>query len=282
LKDFQQKVAVVTGAASGIGRAMAEVFCEQGMRVVLADVERNLLVETEASLREAGYTVCAVPTDVSDAEAVDALARRAREEYGSIDIACNNAGVFTGGLSWELPVKEYQWLLNVNVLGVVHGIRSFVPIMLDQGTEGYIVNTASMAAVTTMPYVGAYHMTKHAVLALSECLYHELTLAGAPVKVSVLCPEEVATGIGRSERNRPAELTEHGSYENSPERAAVFDAMRSLEEGGLAPRALADRTLAAIREERFYILAEDKWRRACDTRLEDVGQGRNPTFAPPV
>jgi NAD(P)-dependent dehydrogenase (short-subunit alcohol dehydrogenase family) len=282
LQEFKDKTAVVTGAASGIGRAMCEVFAEAGMKIVMADVEEPLLEEARSALADQGFDVCAVPTDVSEPGQVDALAARAKEQYGGVHVLCNNAGVFTGGLAWEVPVKEYDWLLRVNVWGVINGIRAFVPMMLEQDCEAHIVNTASMAAVTTMPYVGAYHMTKHAVLALSESLYHEVTLSGAKLKVSVLCPEEVSTRIGSAERNRPEELTEHGRYEESPERAAVFEAMKALEEGGVAPRVLAQRTLAGIREERFYILAEDKWREAANTRLEDVRQGRNPTFAPPV
>ena len=282
MQDFKDKVAVVTGAASGIGKAMAQVFADEGMKVVLADVEEPLLAETVAELEAAGHDVCGHRTDVSDGAEVEALAAKAKERYGAIHVVCNNAGVFTGGLCWEVPVKEYEWLLNVNLWGVIHGIRTFVPIMLEQDCEAHIVNTASMAAVTTMPYVGAYHMTKHGVLALSECLYHELAMSGAKLKVSVLCPEEVATRIGDAQRNRPSSLAERGSYEKSPERAVVFEAMKALEEGGLEPRVLAERTLGGIRDERFYILSEDKWRGAAEIRLEDVRQGRNPTFAPPV
>ncbi len=261
---------------------MCDVFADAGMNIVMADVEAPLLEAACGEIVERGHEAIAVVTDVSDAEQVERLAAKAQERFGAVHVVCNNAGVFTGGLTWEVPVKEYDWLLKVNVWGVIHGIRTFVPLLAKQDCEAHIVNTASMAAVTTMPYVGAYHMTKHAVLALSESLYHELTLSGSKIKVSVLCPEEVATRIGAAERNRPAELTEHGDYEASPERAAVFDAMKALEDGGLDPRVLAERTLAGIRDDRFYILSEDKWRETANIRLEDVRQGRNPTFAPPV
>ena len=172
--------------------------------------------------------------------------------------------------------------MGVNTWGVIHGIRNFMPIMLEQDTEGHIVNTSSMAGVTTIPYASIYHMSKHAVLALSECLYHELTLRGSKVKVSVLCPEMVATQIESSARNRPASLQPESGPTESKERKLVEQGMAEAIKKGVPPAEIADRVLRAIQEERFYILSDGAWRKACNTRLDDIREGRNPTFAPPV
>jgi len=161
---------------------------------------------------------------------------------------------------------------------VIHGIRTFVPLLLEQG-EGHVVNTASMAAVTTLPFTGIYHMTKHAVLALSECLHHELRARGAPVGVTVVCPEMVATHIDAAERNRPAALRREAAP--SAERELVGKAISDAVKRGIPPAAIAERTLAAIREDRFYVLSDDDWRRMAATRCEDVLTGRNPTFSVP-
>jgi NAD(P)-dependent dehydrogenase (short-subunit alcohol dehydrogenase family) len=234
------------------------------------------------SALRAGGPCIGVLTDVSKADEVQRLADRAVDEFGAIHIACNNAGVFTGGLLWEESVADYQWLLDVNVWGVIHGIRTFVPVMAAQEAECHIVNTASMAAVTAMPYSGIYHMTKHAVLALSESLYHELAFHAPNVKVSVLCPEAINTGIAASDRNRPAAYRKEGDIVESEERAMVSRALSESVAAGVGPEAMARRVFDGIVEERFYLMSEDAWRDAANTRLEDVRLARNPTFAPPV
>lgn len=279
MEDLAGRVAVVTGAAGGIGRALAYRFGARGMRVVAADVETGPLEETVRLVRGAGADAIGVPTDVSDAGAVEGLARAALDAYGRVHVICNNAGVFAGGTTWEASVADYAWVLGVNVWGVIHGLRTFVPILLEQGEPGHVVNTASMAALTSGPYAGPYAMTKHAVLALSESLYHELRMRGAPVGVSVLCPEAVRTGIATSERNRPARLGERGTA--TAERGLVLDALATTTDAGLAPGIMADRVERAIREDRFYVLGEDDWRRCCEVRLEDIRLGRNPTFTVP-
>ena len=282
MNEFANKTAVITGGASGIGLAMGELFAAQGMKIVLADVEAGALDAAVARLREQGAECLGVVTDVSKADAVQALAERARTQFGAVHILCNNAGVFTGGLLWEESLADYHWLLDVNVWGVVHGIRSFVPMMIGQDCDCHIVNTASMAAVTAMPYSGIYHMSKHAVLALSESLYHELAFHAPKVKVSVLCPESVDTGIAAAERNRPAHYRGDRDIVESGARALVMDSLAQSVATGIHPRVMAQRVLEAIREERFYILSQDGWREAAHTRLDDIRAGRNPTFAPPV
>ena len=281
MKDLAGKTAVITGGASGIGRAMGELFLSKGMSVVLADIEPAALARTAAELETTGPCI-GVVTDVSKAEHVQRLADRAIREFGGIHIACNNAGVFTGGLLWEESLADYQWLLDVNLWGVIHGIRTFVPIMAAQDAECHIVNTASMAAVTALPYSGIYHMTKHAVLALSESLFHELAFHAPNVKVSVLCPEAINTGIAASERNRPDAYRREGDIVESDARTMVSQALADSVAAGVGPDVMAQRVFEGIVAERFYLLSEEGWRAAANTRLEDVRLARNPTFAPPV
>jgi NAD(P)-dependent dehydrogenase (short-subunit alcohol dehydrogenase family) len=282
MKDFKDKTAVITGGASGIGRAMGELFLAKGMNVVLADVEQKALDTTVAALKSGGGRCIGVLTDVSKGDEVQALADAALAEFGAIHIACNNAGVFAGGLLWEESLADFQWQMDVNVWGVIHGIRTFVPIMAGQDSECHIVNTASMAAVTAMPYSGIYHMTKHAVLGLSESLYHELAFHVPNVKVSVLCPEAINTGIAASERNRPSAYSRAGDVVESDARTLVSQALADSVAVGLGPEVMAQRVFDAIVAERFYILSEEAWREAAHVRLEDIRLGRNPTFAPPV
>jgi NAD(P)-dependent dehydrogenase (short-subunit alcohol dehydrogenase family) len=282
MKDFRGKTAVITGGASGIGRAMGELFLAKGMQVVLADIEQKVLDTTVANLRASGGRCIGVVTDVSSAEAMQQLADAALAEFGAIHIACNNAGVFAGGLLWEQSLADFQWQLDVNVWGLIHGIRTFVPIMARQDSDCHIVNTASMAAVTAMPYSGIYHMTKHAVLGLSESLYHELAFHVPNVKVSVLCPEAINTGIAASERNRPSAYSRAGDIVESDARTLVTQALADSVAVGLGPDVMAQRVFDAIVNERFYILSEDAWREAAHVRLDDIRLGRNPTFAPPV
>lgn len=278
MEDLRGRVAVVTGAASGIGRALARRAAAEGMRVVMADIEVAALEKAAAALATEGADVCSVPTDVSRPESVEALARQTLDAFGGVHLVCNNAGVISGGLTWESPLSDYEWMMGVNVWGVVHGIRTFVPLLLEQGVATHVVNTSSMAGLTAMPFAGIYHMTKHAVLALSESLYHELRAKGSQVGVSVLCPEGVATEIHHAERNRPAELAGVASQE----RALIDASLAQLVENGVAPDVLADRTFAAIREDRFYVLAEDAWRDAAHQRMDDIRAGRNPVLRPPV
>ena len=280
MKDFQDKVAVVTGAASGIGQALAEKSAALGMKVVLADVEEPALKQVEEELKTSGALVLAVQTDVSKATDVQRLAKLAFETYGGVHLLFNNAGVSAGTTLWESSLADWQWVLGVNLWGVIHGVHAFVPPMLAQDSEGHIVNTASMAGVVSSPG-GIYPVTKHAVVALSETLYHELTLTGAKLKVSVLCPGFVNTRILEAARNRPAELqNEPAQRKASPQEEAVLQLIRQAVQAGMPPAHVADIVFQAIRDEKFYILSHPEWKEAIRTRMEDLLQERNPTFVP--
>ncbi len=277
MQEFRDRVAVVTGAASGIGRALAERFAAAGMKVVLADVEQGALAAAERALASSGARVLAVPTDVSKASDVEALAQRTLEAFGAVHVVCNNAGVSVGGLAWEVTLADWEWILGVNLWGVIHGIRTFVPILLRQGEEGHVVNTASMAGLVSGPGLAPYNVTKHAVVTLSEALHHELAVAsGGKVKVSVLCPGWVNTRILDADRNRPASLG--AATPVRPELTAVREQVRQLLQSGLAPAAVAEHVFAAVRDGRFYILTHPQWKPAIRTRLEDILEERPPTL----
>lgn len=280
MKALQDQVAVVTGAASGIGRAMAERFAAEGMRLVLADIERPALAEVESALRATGTAVAAVPTDVSKAADVGALAQKAMEAFGAIHVVCNNAGVAgTPGASWERSVADWEWILGVNLWGVIHGIRTFVPLMLKQGLEGHIVNTASMAGLLSGPGTSDYGVTKHAVVTLSESLYHELAMMGSRLKVSVLCPAWVNTRIMDADRNRPPELRREAKIQTQlPVGEEMEGTIRQLLVQGLDPDEVADWVVNAIRNERFYILTHPTWKPQVRRRMEDILEDRLPTF----
>lgn len=279
--DFKGKTAVVTGAASGIGLELARIFAEQGMNVVLADIERDALDAAVDEVSARGVEALGVVTDVGSGKSVAALCEATVARFGSVQVLCNNAGVYTGGLLWEQTEDDYEWLMRVNQWGVIHGLRHFVPQMIEQGDACHIVNTSSMASLCTLPFAGIYHMTKHAVLSLSECLFHELAMTAPQVNVSCLCPELVNTGIATSARNRPAELAEENVTDmQNMSMTAITDATA----GSLAPRILAERVLQGIKDNTFYLLppAGNPWRDTASTRLEDIRLVRNPTFAPPA
>lgn len=279
MKEFKGKVAVVTGAASGIGRALADRSVQEGMKVVLADVEVEALAKTEAGLKASGATVLAVPTDVSQARDVAALAQKTLAVFGAVHLLCNNAGVGPEAAIWESTLEEWEWVMGVNLWGVIHGVHAFVPLMLAQDTECHIVNTASMAGLISGPGLGAYKVTKHAVVSLSETLHHELAERGAKVRVSVLCPGIVNTRIMESARNRPGHLPPTAPL--GPASGARLEALRQLVPAGMPPVQVADAVFAALREERFYILTHPEGKEAVRTRMEDILQERSPPLPGP-
>jgi NAD(P)-dependent dehydrogenase (short-subunit alcohol dehydrogenase family) len=252
VKQLKGKVAVVTGGASGIGRAIAIRLAAEKMKIVLADIEAGQLGETERELRELGAEVLAVVTDVSNAQSVEDLARRSMETFGAIHVVCNNAGV--GGAvapMWEPDLDQWKWTIGVNLWGVIHGIHTFLPILLRQN-EGHVVNTASMLGLVSEPFTGIYNATKHAVVTISETLSGELAVMGSNVRVSVLCPNFVASRIHDYERNRPHGLTESLGKEHAM-LPSKEDIRRTIEAGMPASEA-AEYVVQAIRNEQLYIL----------------------------
>jgi len=275
MKELRDRVAVVTGAASGIGLALCRRFAGEGMRVVLADVEGDALEAARRELVDGGAKAIAVRTDVSQADQVSALAQATLDAFGKVHVLCNNAGVFSAGASWQVPLSDYEWVFGVNIFGVLHGIRSFVPIMLEQDEPAHIVNTASMAGVTRAPLVSAYYMSKHAVVSLSETLY--LELQDGPIGVSMLCPEVINTRIGRASRNRPPHL-KRGEQEE-PTSVLVESSLAAAIDQGLDPSVMAERVVNGIHDNQLYILSEEggAWRDVCNARLDDIRLARNPT-----
>jgi NAD(P)-dependent dehydrogenase (short-subunit alcohol dehydrogenase family) len=278
MQDFLGKVAVVTGAASGIGLALATRFASEGMRVVLADVEQPVLDTAVTRLRQQEYDVLGVVTDVSSASAVEELAQKTLDTYGGVHVLCNNAGVGGGFTSaiWESSLKDWQWTMGVNLWGVVHGIHTFLPIMLAQDEPGHIVNTASSAGIT--PGNRIYGVTKHAVVALTEALWDGLIQRESKLRCSVLCPGVINTNIMFSARNRPDELK---NTPGQPPSAAELDRSNRVkhlaETSGMPPEQLADMVLNAIRDEQFWILTHDEFDPIIRTRAEDILARRNPT-----
>jgi NAD(P)-dependent dehydrogenase (short-subunit alcohol dehydrogenase family) len=268
------KVAVVTGGASGIGLGLAEAFAAEGMKIVLADIEADALSDAAAKLRASGADVLDVVTDVSVEDQMIDLATNTFTHFGTAHIVCNNAGVGGGGgLLWEIPQSGWDWTFGVNFWGVLNGIRAFTPRLIEQ-QEGHIINTASVAGLKALPFMSPYTATKHAVVGISEALAVELTMSGSPVKVSVLCPGFIRTRIHESERNWPAALGEPPRVEESP----VGDMVRGLVEGGMDPAQLAQRVLAAVRAEEFFILSDDAHAGVPAARAEEARTGAQPSL----
>lgn len=276
MESLQGKVAVITGGASGIGLAMAEAFAKQGAKLMLQDIEQDALDTVAEKFKADGVEVATMVGDVSKFEDVDALANKTYETYGAAHIICNNAGVGFGGASWEISLEDWEWVLGVDLWGVVYGIKAFVPRMLEGGEEGHIVNTASMAGLSSGPGMAPYNVSKHSVVTLSECLHHELNMFGSKIKVSVLCPGWVNTKVVDSTRNRPGGEV---NVEDVSPMAAQLDAfVREATASGMAPEAVANLVADAILNEKFYILPHQEWKGIIETRMRDILEERPPTM----
>lgn len=272
MHDFRGKVALITGAGSGIGRALADRFAHEGMKLVLVDIEESPLSLAANELRERGNSVHEVCADVSLIGDVEEVSRQAIRSFGAVDILCNNAGVGgSGGVSWAQPANDWEWVLGVNLWGVINAVRVFVPLMLNQNTPGHIVNTASLVGVATSEALMApYAVSKHAVVALSESLQAELRMANSAIRVSVLCPGFVNTKISDSSRSRPSRFGDDATDTQSRL------SMRAAVAQGVSPSVVADRVIEGIRNECFYVFVGEEWRVAVRGRLAAMLRDQRP------
>jgi NAD(P)-dependent dehydrogenase (short-subunit alcohol dehydrogenase family) len=276
MERFEGKVAVITGAASGFGRAFAQKGAQLGMKLVLADIDGDALSDVVESLASSGADVIGLPTDVSNGADVEALAHRTLEAFGKVHLLFNNAGVGASGFIWEMSANDWSWVLGVNVMGVAHGVRVFTPIMLEQNEPAHIVNTASVAGLISPPSMAIYNASKHAVVALTETLYHDLRRVGASVGCSLLCPAFVPTGIAEAERARPAHWRNEGAPSAS-QLLAARELRRAVRSGRLSAAQIADATYDAVRENRFYVVTHPAIMASVRMRHEDIEQMRAPT-----
>lgn len=278
MEQLTGRAAWITGAASGIGLALANRLADEGMKLVLIDVEEGPLLKAEAALREKGATVLAIRADVSNAEQMSAATTRAKEAFGVIHVICNNAGVGGGGgPMWLLSENDWKWTIDVNLWGVIHGIRLLVPALIASGEEGHVINTASLAGVTSPPFMAPYVATKHAVVALSECLAKELELTKSKVSVSVLCPGFVRTNIATSERNRPGAAR---ATDDNPLAEKFGGALRQLVDSGIHPEQVADKIVNAIRARRFYIFTHPEMKPGVEHRMRQMLDEETPGIDP--
>jgi NAD(P)-dependent dehydrogenase (short-subunit alcohol dehydrogenase family) len=281
MKEFKGKVAVITGAGSGFGREFARIGASHGMKLVLADIQADALEQTLAELEAQGAEVIAQGVDVSNGAQIEALAEATLAAFGGVHLLFNNAGIGAAGLIWENTVRDWEWALGVNLWGVIHGVRAFTPLMLaaakaDPGYRGHIVNTASMAGLLNQPNLGAYNVSKHAVVSLSETLFHDLSLVTDQVHCSVLCPYFVPTGIHQSHRNRPADLANPTPATRSQMIAQAM-VSKAVTSGKLTAADIAQRTFDAIRSDAFYIVSHPDALEGVRQQADDVVALRNPT-----
>ena len=280
ISDFKGKTALLTGAASGFGLECARIGARLGMNLVLVDVQQDALDQAATEMQATGAQVLAMRVDVSDAAQMEHLARCVQARFGAPHFVFNNAGVGAGGLIWENSLQDWQWVLGVNLMGVVHGVRLFTPMMLeaarqDPSWQGHIVNTASMAGLLNPPNMGIYNVSKHAVVSLTETLYQDLALVTHQISASVLCPYFVPTGIHQSERNRPATLAADQATHSQRVGQAMSD--KAVGSGKVSAAEVAQKVFDAITTNQFYIYSHPKAIGAVQTRLEDILQARNPT-----
>ncbi|HPK33786.1 SDR family oxidoreductase [Ottowia sp.] len=279
IKNFQGKTAVLTGAGSGFGLECARIAARRGMNVVLVDIQQDALDAANAEIQALGARTLARRVDVSDPEAMDALARDVKAAFGAPHFVFNNAGVGAGGLVWENSVKDWEWVLGVNLWGVINGVRGFTPMMLDAARqdpvyEGHIVNTASMAGLLTPPNMGIYNVSKHAVVALTETLYQDLRLVTDQISASVLCPYFVPTGINKSERNRPAGLAAEKPTQSQLIGQAMSD--KAVGSGKVTAAEVAQKVFDAIEADQFYVFSHPKALGNVKSRTDAIVAIQNP------
>ena len=282
MKNFKGGSAVITGAASGFGLEASRIAAQRGMNVVMADVQQDALDAAAAEITALGAQVLAMRLDVSKAHEVEALGAAAFKRFGAPNFVFNNAGVGAGGLIWEHTLKDWEWVVGVNLMGVAHGVRVFTPMMLaaaraDPAWQGHIVNTASMAGLLNAPNMGVYNVTKHAVVALSETLYQDLALVTDQIGASVLCPFFVPTGITQSERNRPADLLDPAAKPTRSQLIGQAMSNKAVSSGKVSAAQVAQFVFDAMDAGRFYIYSHPKSLASVETRMQDIMSARNPT-----
>ncbi len=269
MQDLKGAVAVVTGGASGIGFAMAERFAREGAKIVIADIERQALDGAVLKLEEAGADATGVVCDVSKLNSVQALLDATLAAYGKVNILCNNAGIQVAGPTWQMTPGQWEWILGVNLWGVIHGVHVFVPRMLEQGDACHIVNTSSMSGLLSVPMMSAYQVTKHAVVTLSETLSQELEQQSGKIGVSVLCPAFVQTNLHEAERNRPDELKDQGTITADLENV-LKSSVKQLVTGGKPAPVIADAVLGAIQNGELYVLTHPELMGAFKHRADAI------------
>lgn len=283
MQNFSDGVAVITGGGSGLGKAFSMAAASRGMKIVIADVQLDTLDKAVSELRERGTEVIGVRTDVSKSADVQALADAAMDTFGKVNLLFNNAGVTASGLVWENTERDWEWLLGVNLYGVIHGLRIFTPLMLqaakaDPNYQGHIVNTASMAGLLAGVGSGIYSVSKHAVLGLSEALYQDLNLLTEQISCSVLCPSYVPTAIGNSERNRPQALAATGPL-TPAQLVAKQISQESIVTGSVTAEHVAQLTFDAIERQCFYVYTHPDTLLAVRNRFDNIVAQKNPPLS---
>lgn len=279
MRDWKGKVAVITGAGSGMGAAMARRFAGEGMKIVVADIDLAAAESTAADIAAAGGEAIALRADVASQDAVQAMADQAWAHFGAVHVLVNNAGIVPSGRYrpiWDFPLEDWQWSFDVNLMGVVHGIRAFIPRMIAEGVDGHVVTTASIAGLISGSGSPVYSASKHAAVRATEALYASLQEIGSPIGVTLLCPGLVNTNIYRSERNRPqALLPEQGAAAETPELQAIAD---NLYRSAISPEAVADMVFDAMERRQFYLLTSDNYDSSIRERADAMMERRNPQF----
>src|SRR5258706_4771275 len=277
MKEFKDKVAVITGAANGIGFGIAERCAQLGMKVVLAGINAENLAAAEEKLKHTGAILLSVRTDVSKREDVEALAQKTLEGFGAVHLLINNAGVAAGSSVWESTWEEWEWVMNVNLWGVINGVKIFIPLMLAQDTDAHIVNVASVAGLLPDHPCAPYQVTKHAVVSLSESLYYSLAEQNPKVRVSLVCPGWVKTVILKSERNRPPELkNKPGSVVDKRKQVQAYREMQAAIETGMSVQDLTEHVFRANENEQLYVLSHPEVTPYIQERMDHIVQQKNP------